>query len=377
MYRTLSKKVFVFIFFLLPVLVSADSGITLLFGGDIMAHKNNYYVADFSEMWKDVKDIIQKGDLAFANIEAPVDATREISFYPQFNMSREYLMSSIDAGFSVFSLCNNHSNDQGKGGMLETVKSCNIIAEKYGKEGRTLYFSGLKNSPDEPFSYNIIEKNGWKILFFPVTESLNSFDSYKYINYISPATESRERFVTYVRRLREKVPCDIFILSLHTNEPEYVRSVSDTQKKYYEDLIEAGVDIVWANHTHLIKDREIITDREKGRQALIMYANGNTISGQRTSPNITMEDPNTQRDNTGDGLLYEVRLIKDDSGAIRIERTQPYFITTYLTPNRECLVKPMNDEFIGWLKETKQPKWAGYIERRLKINQTETKDIIR
>ncbi len=371
------RKFLIFILIFFPVLVYADSRINLLFGGDIMAHVNNYLVADCSEIWKDVRDIIRKGDLSFANIEAPFDGTKPVSSYPRFNMSREYVMASIDAGFSVFSLCNNHSNDQGKGGMLETLNSCGIITEQYKKEGRTLYFSGLKNKPDDPFSYNIIEKNGWKILFFPVTESLNSFDSYKYINYISPASESRNHFAAYLKELKADVPCDLFILSLHTNEPEYVRTISDEQRKYYLDLIDAGVDILWANHAHIIKDRELVIDKETGREALIMYANGNTISGQRTSPNITMENPNTQRDNTGDGLLYEVMVSKDDSGKVRIDETHPYFITTYINPKRELLLKPMNADFIGWLKETGQPKWAGYIERRLKINQTETKDIIR
>ena len=371
------RRLLIFVLILFPVLVSADSSINLLFGGDIMAHSRNYDVADYSDIWKDVKDIIQKGDLAFANIEAPVDATRPVSSFPQFNMNREYVMASIDAGFSVFSLCNNHSNDQGKEGMKETLKSCRIIAEKYKEEGRSLYFSGLKERPDAPFSYNIIEKNGWKILFFPVTESLNSFDSFKYINYISPDPENRKRFAAYLEKLKADVSCDLFILSLHTNEPEYVRAVTDEQRKYYADLIDAGVDIIWANHTHIIKDRELITDKETGREALIMYANGNTISGQRANPNITMENPNTQRDNTGDGLLYEVLVSKDNSGKVRIEKTHPYFITTYITPKKEFLLKPMNAEFIGWLKETGQPKWAGYIERRLKINQTASKDISR
>ena len=371
------RRLLLFVLILFPILSYADSRISLLFGGDIMAHMNNYNVADYSEIWKDVKDIIKKGDLAFANIEAPVDAARPVSSFPNFNMNREYVMASVDAGFSVFSLCNNHSNDQGREGMKETLKSCRIIAEKYKKEGRILYFSGLKERPDAPFSYSIIEKYGWKILFFPVTESLNSFDSFKYINYISPDTENRGRFASYLKKLKADVSCDLLILSLHTNEPEYVRGISDEQRRYYADLVDAGVDIIWANHTHIIKDRELIADKKTGREVLIMYANGNTISGQRTSPNITMENPNTQRDNTGDGLLYEVALSKDDSGAVKIVATHPYFITTYITPRREFLLKPMNDDFIRWLKETGQPKWAGYIERRLKISQTAAKDISR
>ncbi len=362
------RRFLILVLLLITPLLPADSDITLLFGGDIMAHDQNYTVKDFDDIWKDVKLIIQGADIAFANIEAPVDSTRPVSSFPKFNMSVDYLEAVIKAGFSVFSMCNNHSNDQGLKGIHETIKSCDELTRKYGESGRSIYFAGLKQKPSDGFSYEIIEKNGWRILFFPLTESLNQFDAFKNINYISPDVQNRQRFAAYLKKLRGTVPCDLFILSLHTNEPEYVREVSDVQKKFYEDLVASGVDIVWANHAHIIKEREIIVDKKTGRQALIMYSNGNTVSGQRTSPNLTMEYPDTKRDNTGDGLLYEVILSRAPSGGIRITDTKPNYITTYITPKREFVLKPMNNDFIRWLKETGQPKWAGYIERRMKIN---------
>ena len=332
-----------------------------------MAHNHNYNIKDFDDIWKDVKPIIQKADLAFANIEAPVDSTKPVSSFPKFNMSKDYLDAAVKAGFSVFSMCNNHSNDQGLEGIQETIRSCDELTLKYAKSGRSIYFAGLKQKSSDGFSYSVIEKNGWRILFFPVTESLNQFDAFKNINYISPNSETRQRFASYIKEFKNTVSCDLFILSLHTDEPEYVRDVSDAQKKFYKDLVSSGVDIVWANHAHIIKEREIIVDKKTGRQALIMYSNGNTVSGQRTSPNLTMEHPDTQRDNTGDGLLYEVVLSRAPSGGIRITDTKPHFITTYITPKKEFVLKPMNDDFIRWLKKTGQPKWAGYIEKRLNI----------
>ena len=108
MNMTRFKRLLVLAIFFLPALTWADSDITLLFGGDIMAHNSNYTVKDLNDIWKGVKLIIQDSDLAFANIEAPVDATRPVSSFPQFNMSVEYIQAAIDAGFSVFSLTNNH-----------------------------------------------------------------------------------------------------------------------------------------------------------------------------------------------------------------------------------------------------------------------------
>ena len=97
--------------------------ITLLFAGDIMAHSVNYYITTYEKIWRDVRDVISEQDLAFANIEAPIDTTRSASSYPNFNMTQKYVQAAVDAGFDVFSLCNNHTNDQYKSGILETIKT--------------------------------------------------------------------------------------------------------------------------------------------------------------------------------------------------------------------------------------------------------------
>jgi len=63
--------------------------LTLLFAGDIMAHNVNYYVSSYDKIWRDVKYLIEPADLAFANIEAPIDTTKPASSYPSFNMTKK------------------------------------------------------------------------------------------------------------------------------------------------------------------------------------------------------------------------------------------------------------------------------------------------
>ena len=60
-----------------PAPVEDSNTITLLFAGDIMAHSVNYVISDYPKIWRDVKYIIEPCDLAFANIEAPIDDTRK------------------------------------------------------------------------------------------------------------------------------------------------------------------------------------------------------------------------------------------------------------------------------------------------------------
>ena len=354
---------------------SRDS-ITLLFGGDIMAHWQNYVITTYEKIWRDVKYFIQPCDLAFANIEAPIDTTKESSSYPNFNMTQKYVQASVDAGFDVFSLCNNHTNDQALTGIKETIKTTNKITEYEKSMGHKVYFSGLKETPESAFSYNIIERYGWKILFLPITEILNRPDYASYINYVKTDSTSRQDFIKFIRELKAKNPCDLFILSVHAYEPEYTRVVTDEQNQYYKDLLNAGVDVVWANHAHIIKDRKVIVDTKENRDKIIMYANGNTISAQRRNPDLSSKNPNGEWDNTGDGLLYKVTLKKDNKGSVKIQKAEPFFITTYINTANEFVIKPLNQDFVDYLYEVPRNNWAKYIERRIKINQDATKDLI-
>ena len=356
----------------------SDDEIKLLFAGDIMAHTNNYHISSFDKIWRDVKYLIDGNDFVFANIEAPIDTTKPVSNYPNFNMPQNYVQAAVDAGFNVFSLCNNHSNDQYLDGIKETLKTVDRICEQAAKNAnpRSLYFSGLKNSKESEFSYNIIEKSGWKILFLPMTELLNRPDFSEYINYVKTDDASRNEFIDYVKKLREKNPCTIFILSFHTAEPEYTRNITSRQEKFYKELIKNGVDIIWANHAHIIKNRKIIVDTETNCDKIIMYANGNTISGQRRNPDLTSKNPNGERDNTGDGLFYKVTLKKDNNGSVKIKKCEPIFITTYINTANEFVLKPLNQDFVNYLYSVPRTNWAKYIERRININQEATKDLI-
>ena len=77
---------------------------------------------DFSLIWKNVKPLFETEGLHFINLETPVHDKRPYENYPFFNVKKAYVEAALDAGFNVFSLANNHTNDQGKEGILETEK---------------------------------------------------------------------------------------------------------------------------------------------------------------------------------------------------------------------------------------------------------------
>ncbi len=334
-----------------------------------MAHKPNFNMKDYSKIWTDVKPLVSSCDLSFANIEAPVYDDLPFSPFPNFNMNSSYPQEAINAGFNVFSLINNHTNDQGLEGMNATRLWSEKLEAETKNSLRPVYFCGLNEKPNSPISFKVIQKGNWKILFVAVTEILNRPDYRSYMNYVVASRQNWKEFTDYLVQLRNENPCDIMVLSIHTDEPEYVLPVSERRKQYYHDLTSKCVDVVWTNHPHIVREREIIGDSQSNQlKKLIIYGNGNVISGQRWEPDF--ENPSNPRDDTGDGYLMKVTFEKSrQSPSPYIQETETHFITTYINTAWEFVIKYLDDNFIAYLKESGRNTWAKYIQARKEITE--------
>lgn len=342
--------------------------LTLLFAGDIMAHRPNYSMKNYSKIWKDIKPLVSGADFSFANIEAPVNKNLPFSPYPDFNMQPSYPEAAIDAGFNVFSLVNNHTNDKGLEGIKETRKWAEKIEEDSKHSERPIYFCGINKSPGEKISYKIIRKGNWKILFVAVTEILNRPDYRSYLNYVVASKKNWEEFSEYLVQIRKENPCDLMILSIHTDEPEYILSAEQKRKSYYRSLISKGVDVIWSNHPHIVREREFFGENEtKLLKNAIIYGNGNTISGQRWEPDF--KNPENPRDDTGDGMILKLVFQKNSRQETSIEKIETHFITTYINTAWEFVIKFLDDDFIRYLEDIGRTEWAEYIQARKKITE--------
>lgn len=342
--------------------------LTLLFAGDIMAHRANYSMKNYSKIWKDIKPLVSSADFSFANIEAPVNKNLPFSPYPDFNMQPSYPEAAIDAGFNVFSLVNNHTNDKGLEGINETRKWGEKIEEDSKLSERPVYFCGINKSPGEKISYKIIRKGNWKILFVAVTEILNRPDYRSYLNYVVASKKNWEEFSEYLVQIRKENPCDLMILSIHTDEPEYILPAKQKRKSYYRSLISKGVDVIWSNHPHIVREREFFGENEtKLLKNAIIYGNGNTISGQRWEPDF--KNPENPRDDTGDGMILKLVFQKNSRQETSIEKIETHFITTYINTAWEFVIKFLDDDFIRYLEDIGRTEWAEYIQARKKITE--------
>ena len=343
-----------------------ESELSLLFAGDVMAHAPNYKITDFDRIWRDIRPLVSSSDLAFANIEAPVANDIPWNTYPQFNMHTEYVEAAIKAGFNVFSLTNNHTNDQYLDGIKQT--------KKYFDSRKGIWACGLKEKSGGPLTYKIIHKNDWKILFVSITELLNRNDFASYIDYYPSKESKRNQLIEELKKLQDESKADLFVLSVHTDEPEYVIKVTESHKKFFRRIIEeCRADIIWANHPHVVKIFEETAASshytqdlgQKNRKAFIMYANGNTISAQRTNPQFAA--PDTPRDYTGEGLLLKLKARKMSDRSVILSDYEPHLITTYITPAWQFVIKLLDDDFIATLDRAELVTWAKYLTERKKL----------
>lgn len=341
----------------------------MIFAGDIMAHKSNYSMKNYDKIWFDIKPFLQDSDFSFANIEAPVVKNLPFSPYPNFNMQPSFPIAAINAGFNVFSNVNNHTNDQDLEGIVETRKWALETEKKFADSERPVFFCGINETPNEPISYKIIKKGKWKILFVAVTEILNRPDYRSYLNYIVASRKNWNDFTEYLVKLRAENPCDLMVLSVHTDEPEYIQPVSSKRKEYYYELTEKCVDVLWANHPHIVREREIIGESETNLlKKVIIYGNGNVISGQRWQPDF--KNPANPRDNTGDGMMMKIVFCKNKKNPLPyIESTETKFITTYINTAWEFVLKFLDNDFINYLNEIGRTDWASYIQARKNITE--------
>lgn len=329
--------------------------ISMVFGGDIMAH-TEITEKNFDSAFDDIEPILRNADFSFANFESPVNDNLPQSSYPTFNCHTDFADRTLRAGFNVISLANNHSNDFHFEGLVSTKKYFD------SKKSQGIFSSGIKNAPYDNVSFIEIEKNGMIILFASVTEVLNFKTNTDMFDYVKPEENSRKSFLNLIKQQKKKSKCDLMVISFHTSEEEYVRSIAEKSKNFYYSIIDSGADILWINHPHVSKEWELINTKD-GSQKLIFYSVGNTLSAQRRKPNF--KKPGHDDEYKGDSFLFTVHARKNSDG-ITFSGIDPQMITTYINNENNFVVRKLDEDFIDSLEAQGKKDWAVYLRNRMK-----------
>jgi poly-gamma-glutamate capsule biosynthesis protein CapA/YwtB (metallophosphatase superfamily) len=291
----------------------------LSFLGDIMIHTANYLTPDYGDIYTSLRPILLRDTLSFANLEFPVDPTRPYSSYPCFNAPQDYLEAAVDAGIDVFSLANNHAFDQDLDGIAQTLRSL----EDVGRRGfRRIYYQGTRQSMDAPFAPVEIRVKGVRVGFMAVTQTVNWPMPGPYVHVVDYANpRHREYFLPQIAALSGRY--DLFILSYHGGR-EYAPEPDERKVCFFRQLVDAGVDIVYAHHPHVLQRYELV-ERAEG-SGLILCSTGNLISGMTGHLDPEAEDDPLAW--TGDSALWLV-VVRVEEGGVTIEEVTPLPISNY------------------------------------------------
>jgi len=215
--------------------------------------------------------------------------------------------------------------------VFQTLRVLSIMGEQ---SHRRLYAGGIRGNLQAPFEPVEIRCKGLRIGFLAACQMVNLPMPHFYVNIVDYRNRRhREYFLPYIEEVAPRY--DLFILSYHGGR-EYSRRPEEEKMRFFERLIEAGVDIVWAHHPHVVQPQRPV-EREEGR-GLIMPSTGNLISGMLIG--LNPEEPEHELAWTADSALWLVT-VRVDHGSASIDRVRPVPIANYRNSRGEILIDTM------------------------------------
>ena len=324
--------------------------ITLSFVGDVMFHAENIRSVPYDNAYSGVTGELSKADLTFANFEFVLDPSRPVSGYPRFNASLEYAEAAFDAGIDVVAVANNHAADLGVEGIERTVQTL----DRYRERG--IVFSGIVAEVEHRFEPALIEVEEWRVGFLAVTSFLNRGERTDYVNIADYKSEDdRNRLLDVVRNHRARF--DLFAVSYHGGI-EYSDEPDPQKTEFFDLLVDAGVDIVWGHHPHVLQPWAFRKSEE--RTGLILYSLGNFVSGQ--SSYVDLSARYDERAQTGESVILTANF-KRSSGAILLKSVDAVPIVHLPVIGHGVGVTTLD----GMVRSAVPERWRIYYEDRAPI----------
>lgn len=269
----------------------------LLFVGDIMGHDSQIESAelipdslyDYAPCFEFVEPYLEEADLAVGNLEVTLPGKPPYKGYPRFRSHEDLALAVRFAGFDMLVTANNHSNDAGSTGVLNTVD----ILNKYD-----FYHTGtFKNQAERKAFYPLIVYRGsFKLVFLNYTYGTNGLKTRppSVVNLIDE--DQMEKDMAEARSMK----ADAIIVVMHWGA-EYQRNENKEQNGLAQKLFKWGADLVIGAHPHVVQPiKEQLIKQKDGSEKKVVaaYSLGNFVSGQR-------------RPHTDGGLMFAVELSKD------------------------------------------------------------------
>lgn len=252
--------------------------ITISSVGDMMT-RPDLTIDSPPTLWQYIGKELFSADLSIGNLEFAVNPNRLIQTLLRYSVSPEYakpFLGNPDYGnFSCLTLGNNHINDTSSESIISTIKYLNQCRIK------NVGANCLKEDQDV---FPIFSIKGVKIAVLSYSFSTNGLplekDFQHGVNLVRFNALKEKDYDPEIIHRHIKIAKDKgvdYIISCNHWGCEYEYYPRPYIVKRARALIEAGVDCIIGNHSHVVKPLERYQAKD-GREGLICYSLGNTTN---------------------------------------------------------------------------------------------------
>ena len=308
--------------------------------GDIMAHQTQLTAQkqkdgtyNFENNFQYMQTLFGSSDIMIGNLETTFAGEKKgYSAYPQFNTPDALADAIKISGINLVATANNHTYDNGGEAMLRTLdvlhqKGLETIGTQKTIEEKNYVIREVKGVKIGLASYTYESgknEQGLKTINgLAVSKAyeplLNSFDPYE--------PEADLMKMQEVARKMRADSAEIVVFVVHWGK-EYKQVPSDNQVLVANALNEAGVDVIFGSHPHVVQPIDFIVNDFTQHMTFVAYSMGNFISNQRYE---SMKDYNTE-----DGLFVGVEIEKEVNGKATLKQVyyEPTWVNRYKKEGR-------------------------------------------
>ncbi|MGW7074937.1 CapA family protein [Streptomyces sp. NPDC054866] len=270
----------------------AQRAFTLVASGDVLPHSSIIRTAnadaggdgyDFKPMFKGVKPVVSKADLAICHMETVYGENGDYTGYPSFKSPPQIARALKATGYDACSTASNHTLDDGAAGVRRTLAALDKAGVKHAGSGRTA---------DEAKSPAWLRAGGAKVAQLAYTYGTNGYPMPKG----KPWTVNlmkRERIIEDARAAR-KAGADVVVVSVHWGT-EWQDAPDRRQLRLGKQLTASrtkgrpDIDLILGTHAHVPQAYE------KVNKTWVVYGMGDQIAGDM----VNHEGANDPRGNQG------------------------------------------------------------------------------
>ena len=260
--------------------------VSISLGGDLMPYELINKNA-CKNLWEDCGEFFFSSDIVFANLETPIDKTKPVSLVPEVMLNDMHFNSNEEMfeifngngkfkGYDVLSVANNHSLDQGKEGLLNTMK---FLQEK------NILTCGASFSLDTINDFPIIQRKGISIAFLAYTFSLNKFscgDEPWLCNHLRLNKRGEDfSLIKKQTEIARSRGAELVILSLHMGNAYQPFPDEHIVENVHRVAKETEAEVIVCNHAHNVQPHELFTWKNASgeeKHSLIFYALGDFVA---------------------------------------------------------------------------------------------------